>query len=302
MSSLYDCVVCLKPIKVAPDGKIRIEGIVKHEKQWLWGPYPVHESCRLNIRTIYDQLLGDGIHVAIGFRTPAADPETAELLDEWAGATPGSVAKEWPGDWSRHVPPLETPWPEFTDLIDLSHNHLTGLIAKRGSSEAPAGTALAVHAAAAGKRVLLFTGYPPQLTRPTLVVDETHSPTPDGVSRAMQSVRPDLVVIERWERMHADRPVGGTRADVLESIGLELKRAILDHGIPCVVTTSVLGDVDVQYPLLHRIGLDSPAAIMVEFCNPLLLLKRHSPAEVLVRVERHMSMQDQTVHAVAWKS
>ncbi|MGW3077886.1 hypothetical protein [Kitasatospora sp. NPDC001132] len=302
MSSLYDCVVCLRPIEAEPDGKIRIEGIVKHEKQWLWGPYPVHEPCRLDIRTMYDRLLGDGIHVAAGFRAKADDPETTALLSEWARATPGSVAQRWPGDWSRHASPLETPWPEFTDLIDLNHKHLAGLIAKRGSREAPAGTAVAVHSAAAGKRVLLFTSYPPELTRPTLVVNETHNPTPDTVSRAMRGVQPDLVVIERWERMHADRPIGGSRADVLESVGLDLKRTILDHETPCVVTTSVIGDVDVQHPLLRWIDPDSPAAIMVEFCNPLLVLKRHSPAEVLVRVERHMSKQDRTVHRVAWKS
>ncbi|OKI95064.1 hypothetical protein AMK19_32845 [Kitasatospora sp. CB01950] len=302
LSIPYDCVVCLKPIEVAPDGTIRIEGIVKQEKQWLWGPYPVHEPCRLDIRTIYDQLLGDGVHSAIGYRTKADDPETTQMLSTWAQAFPGSVAHEWPGDWSRHVPPLETPWPEFTHLIDLNHKHLAGLVAKRGSREATAGTAIAVHAAATGKRVLLFTGYPPQLTRPTLVIDETHSPTPDVVDQAMKSAQPDLVVIERWERMHADRPVGGSRADVLESIGHDLKRTVLDHEIPCLVTTSIPGDVEVQRPLPHWIDLDSPVAIMIEFCNPLLLLKRHTPAEVLVHVERHMSMQDRTVHAVAWRS
>jgi hypothetical protein len=300
LSDPYDCVVCLKPIEVAADGKIRIEGIVRHEK-WLWGPYPVHEPCRLDIRTFYDRLLGDGVHVARGFRTRADDAQTAELLEEWARAMPGTPAKHWPGDWSRKTPPLETPWPEFTDLIDLRHKHLAGLIAKRGSREAPAGTAVAVHAAVSGNRVLLFTGYPPQLTRPTLAVDETHSPSPGLIGQAVESVRPDLVVVERWERMHPDRPTDGSRASALESVGHELKRTVLRHQIPFVVTTSVVHDVDVQRPLIYGVDRDSPAAIMTEFCNPLLLLRRDSPAEVLVRVQRHDSIADNTVHAVAWK-
>ncbi|MEU9617410.1 hypothetical protein AB0D56_38800 [Streptomyces sp. NPDC048209] len=160
---------------------------------------------------------------------------------------------------------------------------------------------MAVHLAAAGKQVLLFTGYPPPLSRPTLVVDKTPNPTPGLVDQALACVRPDLLVIERWERMHPDQADGASRTSELENIGQALKQTVLRHKLPCVVTTSLPQDMDLNRPLMRWAGHDSPAGIMTEFCSPLLVLRRSSPAEVLVRLELHTTMTDSTVRAVAWR-
>ncbi|MFG3229684.1 hypothetical protein ACGF07_33555 [Kitasatospora sp. NPDC048194] len=158
-----------------------------------------------------------------------------------------------------------------------------------------------MHLAAAGKQVLLFTGYPPPLSRPTLVVDKTPNPTPGLVDQALACVRPDLLVIERWERMHPDQADGASRTSELENIGQALKQTVLRHKLPCVVTTSLPQDMDLNRPLMRWAGHDSPAGIMTEFCSPLLVLRRSSPAEVLVRLELHTTMTDSTVRAVAWR-
>lgn len=316
MSPSYDCVVCLETIKPSVDGTLRIEGINTGSGEWAWGPYPVHEPCRLNIITGYEWLVAEGTHVARGFRAAAHDPDTVALLENWARLSPNSVAKQWPGHWSRATPPLPLPWPELTNLVDLRYRHLVGLIAPRGSHEATAGTVIAVHAAVSGKQVLLFTSYPPRLSPPSLRIDTSAHPTPERVRASMRRLRPDLVVIERWERMHSERirakpdeeweeqdesrPL--SRAAALDAIGGDLKRAVCQNDVPTLVTLSVTQEIELERPRLGWAGRDSPASIMTEFCEPLLALKRHSTTEVQARLERHGSMPEDTMHTVAWKA
>lgn len=290
VSAVYECVVCQKDIIVPPGGKVRIEGILRGE-DWAWGPYPSHERCRLDLRTPYDQQLGDGRHFAYGARHSISDPETAALLNSRTASVGAS------GFGVR----VETPWPEFTDLLNDHTWRLAGLIAARGSKEATAGTWIAVHAAVSGATALLFTGYPPPLTRPSLLIDEATNPTPEDVARAIEAAQPDLVVIERWERMHHDEEVEGGRTDELIAIGDELMRVVV--GTPTIVTTSIVEDIDLDRHLTQWTGPNTPAPVtMQNFCRPLLVLKRASPAEVDVRVERPNFLPENTQQAVAWKA
>jgi hypothetical protein len=52
------CFVCHEPIDVAkePKGKLRLEGVTEGPKfkAWVWGPEPVHEPCRLDLVTPFD--------------------------------------------------------------------------------------------------------------------------------------------------------------------------------------------------------------------------------------------------------
>jgi hypothetical protein len=56
----YVCEVCGERIQPDHQGKIRLEGVThaNARKAWLWGPVPVHEDCRLRLRTPYDDQVG----------------------------------------------------------------------------------------------------------------------------------------------------------------------------------------------------------------------------------------------------
>jgi hypothetical protein len=56
----YVCEVCGERIQPDHQGKIRLEGVThaNARKAWLWGPAPVHEDCRLRLRTPYDDQVG----------------------------------------------------------------------------------------------------------------------------------------------------------------------------------------------------------------------------------------------------
>jgi hypothetical protein len=58
----WTCHVCSEHIEPDDRGHIRLEGITKQPKgmAWVWGPVPVHEPCRLKLRTPYDDQVGDG--------------------------------------------------------------------------------------------------------------------------------------------------------------------------------------------------------------------------------------------------
>jgi hypothetical protein len=56
----YVCEVCGERIEPDARGKIRLEGVTHQSapKAWVWGPVPVHEDCRLRLRTPYDDRVG----------------------------------------------------------------------------------------------------------------------------------------------------------------------------------------------------------------------------------------------------
>jgi hypothetical protein len=58
----YVCEVCKKPITPDARGKIRLEGVTHKSapKAWVWGPVAVHDECRLNLCTPYDDQIGAG--------------------------------------------------------------------------------------------------------------------------------------------------------------------------------------------------------------------------------------------------
>jgi hypothetical protein len=58
----YVCEVCERAVSPDDHGKIRLEGVT-HErapKAWVWGPVPVHDECRLDLQTPYDDQIGAG--------------------------------------------------------------------------------------------------------------------------------------------------------------------------------------------------------------------------------------------------
>ncbi len=59
---MVECHVCHG--EMAPDsvGKILWSGVTEAPKgkAWVWGPVPVHEACRLDLETPYDDRIGDG--------------------------------------------------------------------------------------------------------------------------------------------------------------------------------------------------------------------------------------------------
>lgn len=65
----YDCEICGKPIEPNADGKIRVEGITHQAppRPWAWGPVPVHEECRLLVKTPYDDQLGEAFQATSDF-------------------------------------------------------------------------------------------------------------------------------------------------------------------------------------------------------------------------------------------
>lgn len=58
----WTCHVCLRPIPPDARGQVRVEGITEQPKgmAWVWGPVPVHEACRTQLHTPFDDKVGDG--------------------------------------------------------------------------------------------------------------------------------------------------------------------------------------------------------------------------------------------------
>ena len=57
----YTCHVCSQTVHPDDEGTVRLEGITPDDsKVWVWGPVPVHEDCRLDLTTPYDDRVGNG--------------------------------------------------------------------------------------------------------------------------------------------------------------------------------------------------------------------------------------------------
>lgn len=70
------CHVCSRPIRAGRDGLIQFEGVTDAKtNMWLWGPVPVHDPCRLVLKTPYDTSIGNG-----------------KYLPAWERRTPGGAA------------------------------------------------------------------------------------------------------------------------------------------------------------------------------------------------------------------
>lgn len=75
----YTCAVCRGTILPNDSGKVRLEGVTESPrgKAWVWGPVPVHENCRLDLATPFDEGVGDRYIRTSDFLTArdAAEPE-----------------------------------------------------------------------------------------------------------------------------------------------------------------------------------------------------------------------------------
>jgi hypothetical protein len=59
---IHRCHVCQDAVEPDEAGKVRFEGITEAPKgkAWVWGPVAVHEQCRLDLATPYDDRIVDG--------------------------------------------------------------------------------------------------------------------------------------------------------------------------------------------------------------------------------------------------
>lgn len=58
----HRCHVCSRAIDPDDRGEVRFEGITQTTaaRPWVWGPVAVHEQCRLDLKTPFDDKVGDG--------------------------------------------------------------------------------------------------------------------------------------------------------------------------------------------------------------------------------------------------
>jgi hypothetical protein len=56
----FNCHVCHRLVAPGHDGKVQIEGIshIDTPKAWVWGPVVVHDNCRLDLKTPFDDKIG----------------------------------------------------------------------------------------------------------------------------------------------------------------------------------------------------------------------------------------------------
>ena len=54
------CHACGRRVDTGPEGTLRIVGVAPREapRVWVWGPVLVHEGCRYDVRTPYDDEAG----------------------------------------------------------------------------------------------------------------------------------------------------------------------------------------------------------------------------------------------------
>lgn len=203
-----------------------------------------------------------------------------------------------PTPWAEPKAPLPTPWPEFTEAADLVFRHKVGLIAGHGTREADIGRDIALHTVAHGITTLLYTQHPPAERPAHLVVDQIPHPTPEHIKDRMKypvrGQRPELVVIDRYERLRPEERHVPEQYDPIDDLdyvpltdGQQLLWSVRDIHIdvPLLLTTTVWTEPDVSQPLDQWLNHDHPAVVLTEICKPVILLHRTDSQTVEGRVE-----------------
>ena len=56
----FTCHVCHERVEAGRDGKVQLEGVshVDTPKAWIWGPVVVHDHCRVQVKTPFDDQIG----------------------------------------------------------------------------------------------------------------------------------------------------------------------------------------------------------------------------------------------------
>jgi hypothetical protein len=219
----------------------------------------------------------------------------------------GSVAERWEAfraSLAEDEPPyLSTPWPDLDPIARLNHRRKVGFVARRGSREATVGRRIAVHVARAGHRVLLYTRYGPADPPPTLTVDDSERVDTEALNERAGSLRerglpPDLVVIERAERMRKEGWYGEhSTADQMMLAGQQI---FVD--VPVVLTTVVDKAPDPKRRIVGWAGVDSAAAVLTDICRSVLVLERQDHQTVVVHTELDRDLYTHPrSDVVAWK-
>lgn len=81
---VYTCYVCQRTVERDANGGIdsKASPICPRGKAWVWGPEPVHDECRTQMRTPYDDQAGyNALSVAV-FRDFLAACKDVESLAE----------------------------------------------------------------------------------------------------------------------------------------------------------------------------------------------------------------------------
>ncbi len=209
----------------------------------------------------------------------------------------------------RSDPPcdyLSTPWPDLDRVADLQHIHRVTFVAQRGQHEATIGRRLAAHVAEE-LPVLLFSSFPPSSQPPKLVIDETSALTPERVEQQVEAMRrsgnaPALVVIERFERMKLDlHSEDWTRTQELEEVGNRLRWSSAERACPLILTTVTDEPPRLDQRVAMWAGIDSPASILTDYSNRLIVLRRRDDNTVEAVVECDDFADPNRVEQLEWE-
>jgi hypothetical protein len=218
----------------------------------------------------------------------------------------GNGIDDWLEGLKSGIPDyLATPWPDLDPIADIAYNNRIAFVAQRGQHEATIGRRLAAHVVKTGP-VLLFTGYPPTDIPDGLVIDDTACPSPRQVQEAAERMQrrdqgPILVVVERFERMALpERPEGLTRVEELEEVGSQLRHARVEIGCPLVITTVSDEVPNFRQHIIKWAGVDSPAAILTDYCSRVIVLRRLDDETVEAVVEADDYANPNAVERIAW--
>ncbi|MCL7430154.1 hypothetical protein [Streptomyces sp. YS415] len=209
--------------------------------------------------------------------------------------------------------PIPTPWPQLTAALDLVFRHKAGLITQDGTAEARAGQDIALHCAAYGINTLLFTTTPPATAPPALAIETREHPTPDYINNRLLSPargqQPQLVVIERYERLRPDPRHIPAQYDPIDDLDYEpptaaedLLQSVRDIRIevPLLLTTTVSPQPQMTDPLDRWLHHDHPAVTLTDVCKPVLLVHRTADQTVEGRLEINPQGASGTRLTIEW--
>ncbi|MFD9007022.1 DnaB-like helicase C-terminal domain-containing protein [Streptomyces sp. NPDC059582] len=272
---------------------------------WVWGPYPVHDSpCRNRLAHPTAQQLVDAPgHARTSTRRDPSDPGTTALLEHWRELqTARTLGRIQIWYWSDRLsgpeePRAQTPWPDVDAVARLAPGELTCLGTRSCSREARAGYDIAVHNAARKLRVVMFA---PDLTPrnpvPGLTVYREANLT---LARIKERLRDELdhgtpaqlVVVDRLQLL-ALQDGDSARIRLPEQVDEAVRELKLLAKTEPLGTPAVLLMARLERPRRdgHPLHLDDlGGAAELEYADTLALLDRTQQHEVdvLIAKDRH---------------
>ncbi|WP_217208863.1 DnaB-like helicase C-terminal domain-containing protein [Streptomyces sp. AC550_RSS872] len=286
-------------------------------ENWVWGPYPVHDSpCKDRLaHPDLQQLLDTDGYARTSIRLDLNDPHTEAVLEHWQKL----MASPWMDrfavrHWSDHLSGPEgleaqTPWPDMDEVAHLAAGRLTCLGTRSRSREAQAGYDIAVHNAARGMRVTMFApDLTPRNTLPNLTIYRDAKLTPELIRDRLETAAhrgkyTDLVVIDRLQVMTArdEDPRPLSHPEQVEEVSIALKHTAMDERLkqpPILLMARLERPRRDGHPLdIEDLGI---AAELEYHADTLALLDRTHPSKVDVFISKDRSGPAPRHLTVAW--